>query len=314
MNIATRAQGYKKPPVHAPLAGIACALAAFMMFAFMNMFAKLLSENHHVIEIAFYRNLIALMPFALFVWWRGGLKTIKPVNKKGVYARAVLGIISLIVTFAAFAAMPMADVTAFLFTTSLFIPVLSILFLGEHVGLHRWTAIIIGFIGVLVMLQPSGNTNMVGVVLALSAAMMHAIMGVLLRYIGRTDAPVTVTFYFIFFGTVITLPAMPFLYVPPTITELFYILGIGFSGAFAQLFLATAFKHVEASVVTVFNYSGIIWATVIGYMVWGDLPGYAIVTGGTIVIGSNLYIVWRERQLRQSGQKKSATRTPPADM
>ena len=224
------------------------------------------------------------------------------VNKNGVLARAVIGIISLVITFAAFTYMPMADVTAFLFTTSLFLPVLSIIFLGEVVGRNRWSAIIIGFIGVLIMLNPTGETNVLGVVLALSAAMVHAIMGVLLRYIGRTDAPITVTFYFLLWGAVITLPMMPFLYVQPTAIELLYILGVGLSGALAQLCLAIAFKHIEASTVTVFNYSSIIWATILGYIVWGDIPGYAIILGGTIVIACNIYIVWRERQLRKKSR------------
>ncbi len=286
----------------APMIGVLCALSACILFSFMNMFAKLLSENHHVIEIGFYRNLIALIPFSIWIWYRGGLKTIKLVNRKGVVARALIGIISLCVTFAAFTYMPMADVTAFLFTTSLFLPVLSIIFLGEHVGKHRWSAIIIGFVGVLIMLNPTGETNMIGVILALSAAFIHAVMGVLLRYIGRTDAPITVTFYFLFLGALMTVPFMPFLYVRPTAIELLYILGVGLSGAAAQLCLATAFKHVEASAITVFNYSSIIWATMIGYMVWGDVPGYAIIIGGAIVIGCNIYIVWRERQLHKKSK------------
>ena len=294
----------RRPSIYmdGPLIGVLCALGACIMFALMNMFAKILSENHHVIEISFYRNIIALTIFSVIIWRRGGLKTAKLVNKNGTVLRALIGVVSLAVTFAAYTHMPMADVTALLFTASLIVPVLSILFLGEHVGRHRWTAIILGFIGVLIMLQPTGNTTLIGISLALGAATIHAIMAVLLRHIGRTDGPITVTFYFLLYGAVITGLALPFLFVMPTMAELPYIIGIGFSGALAQLCLATAFRHIEASAVSVFNYSSIIWATIIGYFVWGDIPPYTIIFGGTIVISCNIYIVWRERQLHKKSK------------
>lgn len=294
----------RRPPIDmdAPMIGVLCALGACIMFALMNMFAKILSDNHHVVEIAFYRNIIALAIFAVIIWRRGGMKTAKLVNKNGTILRALIGVVSLTVTFSAYTYMPMADVTALLFTASLIVPVLSIIFLGEHVGKHRWSAIILGFIGVLIMLQPTGNTTLIGISLALAAATIHAIMAVLLRHIGRTDGPITVTFYFLLYGAGLTALALPFFFVMPHMNELPHILGIGVSGALAQLCLATAFKHIEASAVSVFNYSSIIWATILGYFVWGDIPPYTIISGGAIVIGCNIYIVLRERQLHKKSK------------
>ncbi|NCO04058.1 MAG: DMT family transporter [Alphaproteobacteria bacterium] len=275
--------------------GMSAGLAAFFMLAVMNVFAKLLSETHHVIEIAFYRNLIATLPF-LFMIFILKKREIMKINsrKKGVIARAIIGTVSLITTFAAFAAMPMADTTAFLFTASLIIPILGFFFLGEKVGIYRWGAVLIGFIGVLVMLSPSGEINMIGVALALSAATMHAVLQTILRYLGKTEKPKTITFYFVLIGTFVAAIPLPFVASMPTMAELPLFIAVGFSGLAAQYLLSIAFGNAPAAVVTVFNYSGIIWATIFGWMIWSDWPAHTIWIGGGIVIASNIFIIWRE--------------------
>jgi drug/metabolite transporter (DMT)-like permease len=219
-------------------------------------------------------------------------------RKKGVFARAIIGTLSLITTFAAFAAMPMADTTAFLFTASLIIPILGFFFLGEKVGVYRWSAVIVGFIGVLIMLSPSGNINMIGVTLALSAAAMHAILQTILRYLGKTEKPETITFYFVAIGTLVAAIPLPFVASMPAINEIPLFLGVGLTGLMAQYLLSIAFGNAPAAVVTVFNYSGIIWATLFGWMIWNDWPAHTIWIGGSIVISSNIFIIWRESRKR----------------
>ncbi len=288
------------------LRGMMCALGAFAMFALMNMFAKLLAPYHSVFEIGFFRNIIGIIPFALYVLIYGGRASIQINKTKAVITRAVIGTASLLVTFAAFIAMPMADVTAFLFTTSLMVPVLSVIFLKESVGLYRWGAVVFGFVGVLIMLQPGGQVNVPGVSLALSAAFMHAVMGILLRYLGRTETAFAATFYFMLIGAVLTGLMMPFVGSMPAPEHWWKILGVGLSGALAQFLLASAFRNTQAAVVSVFNYSGILWATAIGFFVFGDWPAPAIFIGGAIVVASNLFILWREQRLAKA-KKLSAT-------
>lgn len=278
-----------------PALGMACAIAAFAMFAVMQVFAKLLAETHHVIEIAFYRNVIGTIPFLIliFVMNKRHIMTIQS-KPKMILFRSVFGTISLIVTFAAFAMMPMADATAFLFTASLFIPILSILFLKEVVGIYRIGAIILGFIGVLIMLNPSGNVNMLGALTAISAAAMHAVLQIVLRSLGKSEAPITVTFYFFLIGVVVSGMMVPFVYTPVTWGDIPYIIGVGLSGLAAQYLLSLAYKNAEATIVTVFNYSGIIWATLFGWFIWSDWPALTIWIGGAIVIASNIFMIYRE--------------------
>ena len=287
-----------KLPTENIIKGMVAGLFAFMMLSIMNVFAKILSETHHVIEIAFYRNLIATLPF-LFMIFVMNKKHILKINSrvKGVIARAILGTLSLIATFAAFATMPMADTAAFLFTSSLIIPIMGFFFLGEKVGLFRWGAVLVGFMGVIIMLNPTGDVNLMGVGLALSAAFMHAVLQTILRYLGKTEKPETITFYFVAIGTVIAAIPMPWIAVMPTLSETPLFLGVGITGLAAQYFLSIAFGNAPAAVVTVFNYSGIIWATIFGWLIWNDWPAQAIWIGGAIVIASNIFIIYRESRL-----------------
>ena len=278
--------------------GMMCAIGAFFMFSVMNVFAKILSEHHHVVEIGFYRNVIAVLPF-LFIILAMGRKDILRIKTSPykIVIRSIIGTISLVATFAAFAALPLADATAFLFTASLIIPVFGFFFLKERVGPYRWGAVLLGFIGVLIMLQPSGDVNFTGVALALSAATMHAVLQTILRSLGKTESPETITFYFVFIGAFVSLIPMPLVFTMPTWDEAPYILGLGLSGVIAQFMLSLAYKNAAAAIVTVFNYSGIIWATLFGWMFWNEWPTEHILIGGAVVIASNIFIVYREQKL-----------------
>lgn len=298
-------------PRHADnyIRGMGAALVAYLMMATMNVLAKILSENHHVIEVAFYRNLVGVMPFIFMICAMGRreIATIRG-NGRDIVIRSVLGTVSLAVTFAAYAAMPLADTVALLFTSSLIVPVLAFLLLGERVGIFRWSVIAIGFVGVLIMVRPTGDMNTLGVTLALMAAMSHAVLQVLLRKLGRTERPETVTFYFLGIGAILTAIPMPFVFRLPGLSELPFLLGVGLCGVIMQMALSIAFKYAPADIVSVFNYSGIIWATAFGWFIWNDWPTMPVWIGGSIVIASNIIILWRESRL---AIRRDAKELPP---
>lgn len=281
------------------------AAGAFFMFTLMNVFAKFLSTNHSVIEIAFYRNLIACMPFliAIFVFRRREILTIQS-KPRAIAARAMLGTLTLITTFAAFSLMPMAETAVLLFTASLFVPVLGVAFLKERVGPYRWTAVFVGFIGVAIMVNPTGATNTLGVVFALCAALLQAMMSILLRHLGGHERPETVTFYFFIIGTFITGLAVPFVAAEPRLDEIPLFFGIGLSGAAAQWLYSIALRHTPAAIVAVFNYSSIVWAMLFGWLIWNDWPLPIVLVGSVVVIASNVLIAWRENRLRRLSRVK----------
>jgi drug/metabolite transporter (DMT)-like permease len=277
---------------------MSAAMGAFFMFTVMNMFAKLLSTNHSVIEIAFYRNLIACIPFLIMIFVFGRREILVIHSKPSLVGiRAVIGTISLVTTFAAYSLMPMADTTALLFTASLFIPILGVIFLKESVGPYRWAAVAMGFIGVVIMSHPSGEVNTLGILVALFAALLHAILQIILRYLGGYESPETISFYFFVVGVFLTALPLPFIAVRPTMAEIPLFLGIGLSGAAAQWLLSIAFRNARVAIVTVFNYSGIVWATLMGWMIWNDWPMPTVMAGAVVVIASNALIIWRESRL-----------------
>jgi drug/metabolite transporter (DMT)-like permease len=290
-------------PVAAPVhrdriaLGMAAAAACFFMLNTMSMFAKLLSPTHSAIEIAFYRNVIALAPFAAWVFILGRRDLLKIHSRPdAIVYRSVIGTASLIVTFQALSYLPVADAQALFFTSSLFAPVMGFLFLSERVGPYRWGAVLIGFLGILVMVRPSGAVNAAGVAFALSAALMHASLGTLLRVLGRTERPETVTFYFLVIGSAMTGLAMPFAATMPRIEEAPLLLGVGLSGALAQILLSAAYKYAPVALVTVFNYSGMVWAAAYGWFIWGDWPAAPVWIGSGVIVTSSLFIVWRENR------------------
>ena len=279
--------------------GMIAAMGAFFMFTVMIVFAKLLSVNHSVIEIGFYRNLIACIPF-LFLVFVLGKREILVIRSKpaAVGFRAVLGAVSLTATFAAFSLMPMAETTVLLFTASLFIPLLGVIFLREQVGPYRWAAVLVGFVGVVVMAGPAGSVNALGIAVALFAALMHATLQIILRYLGRYERPETVTFYFLVVGALVLALPLPFVAVMPTMAEVPLLLGVGLSGAAAQWLLSTAFRHAPVAIVTVFNYTSIVWATLFGWMIWNEWPLPTVLAGASVVIVSNAIVIWRESRAR----------------
>lgn len=265
----------------------------------MNMLAKILAETHHIIEIAFYRNLVSVLPFLAFILISKQYQLFRTRTPKALAARSILGTVSLITTFAAFHLLPMAEVTVILFSTALMVPALAFFILKEPVGLYRWSAIIIGFAGVFAMVGFAGLAGpLIGIVFAFIAASMHACLGLLLRFM-KQESPITITFYFVLTGTILTGLAMPFVATTPTLFELSLLVLTGIAGGLAQLCLSLAFKNAPVSVVAPFNYTGLIWATGFDIMIWNFIPGWPVFAGAAIILAANFFILYRERKLTQ---------------
>lgn len=279
-----------------PLKGIAYAAAAYFLLAVMNMLAKILAENHHVIEIAFYRNLVSVLPFLAYILISRRFSLFRTSKPKALVARSVVGTASLITTFTAFTMLPMAETTVILFTTTLIIPALGFFFLKEQVGIHRWSAIIIGFVGVLAIVGFNGfSGSWLGIGVALAAAAMHSTLGLLLRFM-KTEDPVTVTFYFVLIGMVITGVFMPFIAKTPTQGEMALLLATGLAGGLAQFCLTNAMRNAPIAVTAPLNYTGLIWASGFDILIWHMVPGWPVFFGAAIVIGANLYVIYREHK------------------
>ncbi len=273
--------------------GAAYAASAFFLLAMMSACAKVLSHNHHIFEVVFYRNFVAFVPMVLYIIIYKNWDLLRANNKKMMSLRVIIGVSGLIVTFYALKYLPISDATVLFMTSNLIIPVLAFLLLKEHIGKHRWIAIAIGFCGVVMVAGPTGMVSTFGVFLAIFAACFHAVIQILLRHL-KNEQAFTVTFYFILGGVILPGIAMPWVATYPTQQDIALFIALGITGGLAQYCLTSAFKYAPASIAAPFNYTGLLWATGLDIIIWNYTPKWPVFIGGAIIVGAQLYIIYRE--------------------
>ncbi|MEH6756149.1 MAG: DMT family transporter [Parasphingorhabdus sp.] len=279
------------------MAGILTRLAAMASLAVMFAFVKLAGQQGvHVTESLFYRQMTA-MPIVCFMIWRSraswqGIKS----GKHGLHIlRSFLGISAMGLNFWAMTLLPLADATTIGFTVPIFATLFAAIILREHVGIRRWFAILVGFIGVLVVIQPGGSLiPAFGAAVALAGALVTAFVTMVIRILGRTETSIVTIFWF----SVYTLPALAvcaYIYGGGHDAKTWgYLLGIGIFGAIGQLAVTQSLRFAPVSTIIPMDYSALIWATLIGVLVFSEWPGLSIMLGAPIIIGSGLFIAWRE--------------------
>ena len=280
-----------------PLAGIVTRLAAMLSLAVMFTFVKLAGEQGvHVTESLFYRQLIA-MPLICFLIWRSqaGWPSIVSDKHRLHILRSCLGIFAMGLNFWAMTLLPLADATTISFTVPIFATLFAALILREKVGIRRWSAILIGFVGVLIVIQPGGSLiPAFGAAVALAGALVTASVTLVIRMLGRTETSVVTIFWF----SVYTLPALAicaYIYGGGHDAKTWgYLLGIGIFGALGQLSITQSLRFAPVSTIVPMDYSALIWATIFGILIFGQFPGLSIWLGAPVIIGSGLFIAWRE--------------------
>lgn len=275
--------------------GIAYAIGATLIFALLNALIKWQAERYSVVELAFFRHAFALVPTLILTFVSGGLLALKTKRPLGHLRRSATGIVSMILSFTAFALLPLADATALMFAGPLFLTALSVPLLGEKVGIHRWSAVLVGLIGVLIMTRPSSATFQLGALAALGSALLSAFSMISVRQLSRTENPIAIVFYFTLIGALLSGAALPFgFWTTPTLLDAAALVLIGLSGGVGQYIITLAYRSAPASVISPLGYSAIIWSTLIGYLVWDQFPDAPVLIGATVVIASGLYILYRE--------------------
>lgn len=284
------------------LQGALLICATAFMIAVMNSTAKLLSGNYHPVELIFYRNLVVLAALLPFFHFSKQWHLVKTTRPKAHIARALIGTTGVGLAFWAVSLLPLADATTIMYTAPLFVTMLSYPLLKEKVGPWRWGAVLIGFIGVVLIAKPTGEDLFIfGILIALSAALFHGTTQILLRDMGKTEHPLTTVFYFMAFGTIATGLILPFIWSGNLKKEDFFlILLLGVTGGLQQIFKTKGYSLAPVSIISPFNYTGLIWATILGWMLWDDLPSWGVILGGAIIIISNIFIIWRENRKKKN--------------
>lgn len=294
--------------VEKPLKIFLFACIATTMFAMLNVMVKLVTETNSVPQAMFFRNFIALLPVMALVWYKGGgnWSLIKTRRLGGHFMRSFVGVVSMGCFFLSFAMLPLADATAIHFAAPLILTALSVPMLKEHVGRHRWGAVIIGLVAVLFMLGPAGQGNITGALVALSAAVLSAFAMIAIRKLGSTEHSLTIVFYFTLFSTVFTGVGMIFAWEPLSWQALALMAGIGLFGGIGQVFLTYCYAHAPVAFVSPFNYLAIVFAAGFDILLWGKVPDWHIAAGSAVVIATGLYIVYREARKQQDEKLRTS--------
>lgn len=297
-----------QPPENVRL-GILSMLLAMVLMTIMNALAKILAERYSLGEVTFFRNLFALLPAVAMVVAGGGRRCLHTDHWPGHLWRAVVGLASMVLLFWAYHLMPLANAVAISYSAPLFLTALSVPLLGERVGPFRWGAVVVGFAGVLIMVQPGPDMMDRGALVALTAAVCYALAMIAMRQLGRTEKPVTTVFYFTVISTLLSALALPFGWTTPDGWSLVLMAAMGIAGGGAQYFSTRAYSLARAVVVGPFSYASLIYATILGWLVWGDVPAPHVMIGATVVIGSGLLILYRETR-RAAAPRQQADSCP----
>ena len=288
------------------LNGIGLMIIATVLFSVMHASIKYMSSSLHPFEIAFFRNLFGLIVIA--PWFiRYGLEPLKTKKIKLHMARSFFNVIAMLSFFYSLSIAPLADVASLAFTAPLFASILAVIFLKEIIGIKRIIAIILGFIGAIIVIDPVYSSINNGHILTLLSASVWSISLIIIKILGRTESSVTITSYMVIIMIPLSGIAAFFYWETPTINDLIFLLIIGVSGTAAQMLLAQALRQGDTSIIMPFDFLKLIWAVGIGYLFFFEVPSLNTWLGSIIIFLSTLYIAYREKVLSKKIKIKNIT-------
>lgn len=302
------------------LRGIALKIASVAIFVGMSTCIKAAGQLPAG-QIVFFRSFFAILPIVIMLAWRKelrqGLTTAHPWRH---IARGVVGVMSMGLGFFALTRLPLTDAITLNYAQPLLVIVFSAIFLREAIHMYRWSAVLVGLVGVVTISwpkltlfgaeDPMSVDMAAGVLAALVAAAMSAVALLLVRRLVHTEKTATIVLWFSLTASVAGLCTAPFGWAALTFEQTAFLIAAGFCGGVAQIFMTQSYRYAEASTVAPFEYTSMILGIIVGYWAFSDIPTLHTIVGGAIVISAGLFIIWRERQL---GLERGAARkvSPP---
>jgi drug/metabolite transporter (DMT)-like permease len=279
--------------------GIGLMVLATFGFSVMSGLVKAVSPPIPTVQVLFFRAAFAMVPLMLVIMLTGGPRQLRTMQPQGHVVRSLAGLIGSFCYFYAYGHMPLADVVAISFSMPLFATALAVPLLGETVRIRRWTAILVGFAGVLVMVRPGGSTFTPVALIMVAGAALYAVASIAIRKMSATETSASIVFYFTLTSMVASAVALPWVWVTPSGKELAFLVMVGLIGGVAQICMTRAFGAAALAIIAPFEYASLLWSVGIGWMFWGEVPDWAVGVGAMLVVGSGLYILHRETVLRR---------------
>lgn len=284
-------------PAQNVVRGIALMVVSVLLFSSMDVLIKWVSAEVDTLQVLFFRNLFALVPVAFFIARSGGLASLRIRHPMGHVWRGLAGVGSMFCFFQALALLPLGDAVALGQSGPIFLTALSVPLLAEKVGVRRWTAVIVGFGGVIVMTRPGAGVFDPAALYAIGGALLYALAMIMVRKLNRTETPASIVFWFTMIALLVSVVGLPFVWRTPSWPGLLGLIGIGLLGGFAQMAMTFAFRLAPVAVIAPFEYLGLVYAMTFGFIIWNEVPDAWLLVGAGIVAASGLYILRRETTL-----------------
>jgi len=280
--------------INSPIRGITLMFISTFFFATMHAVILYLTEVMHPFEVAFFRNLFGLI-FVIPWFIRYGLQPLRTRHLKLHVYRSLVNVVAMFSFFYAISITPLAEVTALGFTAPIFATVLAALFLGEAVRLRRWTAVIVGFLGTLIILRPGFSDIGLGQLLVLNSTIFWAVALLLIKTLGRHDSSVTIITYMSLLQLPLSLVPALFVWSWPPLHILPWLIAIGILGGGAQWLMTESLRVADTSVVMPIDFCKLPWTALLAYLAFAQVPDIFTWIGGAIIFASALYIAYREQ-------------------
>jgi drug/metabolite transporter (DMT)-like permease len=305
------------------LRAVLLKLVSAFLFSMMSALVRYVSDVTPVGQMVFFRSAFGILPVIVIYAWRRELMTaIRTTRVFGHLGRGTISVVGMFLNFAALARLPIVDVTTITFASPLITVALSAIFLKERVRIYRWSAVAVGFVGVVVMLWPhldvaryTGAASVsatVGALFALGSAFTNSGSVVQTRRLTDTETTSSIVFYFSLFCTVGGLLTLPFGWIVPSAPQLAALIALGVIGGVSHILLTESYRYAPASLVAPLDYTSLLWAFILGYWAFGEVPTATVYVGAVIVAGSGLFVIWRERQLGLERARARAAEGPPS--
>lgn len=301
--------------------GTAIALKLMAVFLFMVMAAmiKVATQNVPAGQAVFFRSFFAMPIIIAWIWRAGEMReALTPHNLMGHIWRGLFGTTAMALTFAGLGLLPLPEVTAIGYATPMFTVILAAIMLGERVRLFRISAVALGLVGVMIVMWPrltidmsaAGTMGTIGALMVLGASILRALVQIHIRTLVKTEHTAAIVFYFSLTATILSLFSLPFGWVVPAGTDLVLLIGAGLMGGIAQILVTASYRFGAASMLAPFDYTSLIFAALIGYVIFAELPTIETILGASLVVIGGVLIIWRERQLG-GGRKRARAVTDP---
>ena len=292
--------------IPAPVQGALFMTAAALCFSVMNVFVRLATEQMAALEVAFFRNLFALL-FMLPWLARAGFGALRTTRIKLHLLRAFFALATMITWFSALALLPLGEAVALNFTVPLFATAGAALVLGEVVRARRWTATLVGFLGTLIILRPGFAEITPAMALPVLAAVSMACATLTVKSLSRTESAATIVLYMTLFLTPLSLIPALFVWQWPDLETLGYLIGLGGTGTLAHLLMTIAYGKADASAVISFDYTRLPFVAVIAFFLFGEVPDLWTWLGAAVIAASAIYIARREARVVNQGAAGAAS-------